>query len=77
MKWSKKQLRKQFKKLLKCYDGVSQRLIDTESLLVRMNKLLTLMYIDRDMLTDWLDIALADRVDGLTDEYAALQKKYE
>jgi len=75
--WSKKQLRKEFRALAECYDGVSQQLIDTENLLVRMNKLLTLVYIDRDMLTDWLDIELADRIDSLTDEYAALQKKYE
>lgn len=65
-----------FDKLAKCYDTVSQRLIDTEELLARMNKLLTMLYIDRDMF-GWLNKSLVEQIDKLTDEYAKLVEAKE
>ena len=64
-------------KLEECYNHVSQRLIDAETVLESTMKLINMVSIDREMFTGWLDVGLADRFDVSLDEYSAYKIKYE
>lgn len=63
-------------KLQECYNHVSQRLIDAEEILERNMKLISLVSIDRDMFSGWLEEKLADMFDKSIDEYAEYKSKY-
>jgi hypothetical protein len=55
---------------------MNERLKETENLLHRVMKLTAMISIDRDMFPGWLDIALADMLDDLHDEYEKYVEKY-